>query len=94
MRRVSMGWVRQVSVFVNGIRVFADENLYGTPAKRKPPGGRVAFENGSFDLPLHRGINTILVGVGDRGSEWQASRYGWGAMLRLDTRNGLREIGN
>jgi hypothetical protein len=82
-RRVSIGWVRQVSVFADGKRVYTDQNLFGTPSKRKTPGGRVSLDNGSFDLHLRKGFTTVVVGVGNRQKD-HASRYGWGVMLHLN----------
>ena len=44
-KHVSIGWTREVWVFVNGKPVFADKNLYQPPAARKTPDGRLSLEN-------------------------------------------------
>lgn len=38
-KHVSIGWAREIWVFVNGQQVFADKNLYQPPAARKTPTG-------------------------------------------------------
>jgi hypothetical protein len=81
-KKVSIGWTREVWVFVNGQQVFADKNLYQPPAARKTPDGRCSLENGSFDLPLKAGDNVITVALAD-------NFYGWGLILRLDDLNGV-----
>jgi hypothetical protein len=82
-KKVSIGWTREVWVFVNGQQVFADKNLYQPPAARKTPDGRCSLENGSFDLPLKAGDNVITVALAD-------NFYGWGLILRLDDLNGVQ----
>jgi hypothetical protein len=82
-KHVSIGWTREIWVFVNGKLVFADKNLYQPPAARKAPDGRLSLENGSFDLPLQKGRNEIAVALAD-------NFYGWGLELRLDDLKGVR----
>ncbi len=91
-RHVAIGWARQVWVFVNGRRVFADRNLYNTPAARKTPDGRLSLRNGGFDLPLQAGRNTVAVAL---SSNFPAGSglYGWGLEMRLDDLRGLRLAG-
>lgn len=64
-KRVSIGWIREAWVYSNGKLVFADRNLYGVPQASKAPDGRLGLENGSFDLPLHKGRNEIVIAVDD-----------------------------
>jgi hypothetical protein len=82
-KHVSIGWTREIWVFVNGKLVFADKNLYQPPAARKTPDGRLSLQNGSFDLPLQKGKNEIAVALAD-------NFYGWGLELRLDDLKGVR----
>jgi hypothetical protein len=87
-QHVSIGFLREVWVFVNGKRVYADRNLYNTPALRKDPDGRLSLENGSFDLPLHKGANEVVVAIRSNTAEMR-DRYGWGVVLRLDDLKGV-----
>jgi hypothetical protein len=82
-KKVSIGWVREVWVFVNGQLVYSDKNLFQPPTARKAPDGRCAIENGSFDLPLKAGDNEITVAL-------ESNFYGWGLILRLDDIDGIR----
>lgn len=90
-QHVSMGFLREVWVFVNGQLVYADKNLYQAPGQRKYPDGRLSIENGSFDLPLRKGINRIVVAVRSNTPEMQ-DRYGWGVEMRLEDLNGVTVI--
>jgi hypothetical protein len=81
-KKVSVGWTREVWIFVNGKQVFADKNLYQPPTARKVPDGRLSLENGSFDLPLQKGKNEIAVALAN-------NFYGWGLKMRLDDLNGV-----
>jgi hypothetical protein len=85
-KHVSIGWTREIWVFVNGKRVFADKNLYQPPAARKTPDGRLSLENGSFDLPLNKGKNEIAIALAN-------NFYGWGIEMRFDDVNGLKVNG-
>ncbi|HEX4228765.1 MAG TPA: hypothetical protein VHZ07_08845 [Bryobacteraceae bacterium] len=85
-KRVSIGWVREIWVFVNGKPVFADKNLYMPPQERKTPDGRCSLENGSFLLPLQAEDNEVAVALAN-------NFYGWGLIMRLDDLNGLRLTG-
>lgn len=82
-KHASIGWAREVWVFVNGKLAYADKNLYQPPAARKTPDGRCSIENGSFSLPLSAGDNEIDVALAD-------DFYGWGLILRLDDMNQLQ----
>jgi len=76
-KHVSLGWVREVFVFVNGQLVFADKNLYRQAQGRKTPDGRLSLENGGLMLPLKAGDNELAVAV-------VSDFYGWGIKMRLD----------
>ena len=82
-KHVSIGWTREIWVFVNGKQVFADKNLYQPPAARKTPDGRLSLENGSFDLPLQKGKNEISIALAN-------NFYGWGIEMRLDDIKGVK----
>ena len=79
----SIGWVREVWVFVNGKLVYSDKNLFFPPAGRKSPDGRCALSNGSFQLPLNAGTNQVAIAVA-------SGFYGWGVIFRPDDLTGLR----
>jgi hypothetical protein len=82
VRHVDMGWTREAWVFVNGKPVFAGKNLYGVPGASRPPDGRLALANGSFELPLHKGVNEVAVALDDNfgGGE---QHFGWGLVMRM-----------
>jgi hypothetical protein len=86
-RRVSFGWLRETWVYVNGQKVFAGRNLYGTPTSRGPD-GRLSLDDASFDLPLKKGHNDIVVALDDNFSGGQ--HFGWGFAMRLDSVSGLQ----
>jgi hypothetical protein len=86
-KHVSIGWSREIWVFVNGKQVFADKNLYQPPTARKTPDGRLSLENGSFDLPLDKGKNEIVIALAN-------NFYGWGIEMRLDDLKGVKIAGN
>ena len=48
----------------------------------KPPYGRISIENTTIDLPLQKGNNEIMIGVGN-------FFFGWGIITRLDKVDGL-----
>ncbi len=76
-KHVSLGWAREIVVFVNGQLVFADKNLYQPPVARKTPDGRLSLENGSLMLPLKAGENEVAVAIIN-------NFYGWGLKMHLD----------
>jgi hypothetical protein len=76
-KKVEIGWNREVWVFVNGTKVYADKNLYQPPSARKTPDGRCSLENGSFSLPLKAGKNEVVAAVAN-------NFYGWGIIMRLE----------
>jgi hypothetical protein len=82
----SIGWVREVWVFVNGKQVYADKNLYMPASARKNPDGRLALTNGAFDLPLNAGSNEVAIAVA-------SNFYGLGIVWRLDSVEGVTLAG-
>jgi hypothetical protein len=86
-KHVALGWARQIWVFVNGHQVYADRNTYYPATGRKPPLGRMALDNGAFDLPLAAGDNEIEIAISnDLGS---TRHWGWGFEFRLDDLDGV-----
>ena len=86
---VALGWAREVWVFVNGQRVFADRNLYYPASGRKPPLGRLSIENGGFDLPLRAGANDIAIAIADDLHSPTGRHWGWGFEWRFEDVTGL-----
>jgi hypothetical protein len=82
----SMGWVREVWVFVNGKQVYADKNLFMPASARKSPEGRLALTNGGFDLPLNAGSNEVAIAVA-------SNFYGLAVVWRLDSVDGVNIAG-
>jgi len=87
IKHVRLGWVREIAVFANGKQVFLDRNLYGSAAQKEPD-GRLGLENGQFDLPLHKGQNTVRVFIDDNFGANQ--HFGWGFKMRLDDLEGVQ----
>jgi hypothetical protein len=88
VKHVDMGWTREVWVFVNGKRVFASKNLYGVDGASKEPDGRLSLTNGSFDLPLRKGSNPIVVALDDNFAGG-AQHFGWGMLMRMRDADGI-----
>lgn len=90
IRRVSVGWLREIRVFANREPVFSGRNLYNVNGERRPPDGRLSLENDGFDLSLHKGENEIVVAIDDNTPDMRGF-YGWGFMMRLDQADGVAE---
>ncbi len=87
VRRVSLGWAREVWVFVNGKPVFVAPNAY-YPSSARRGLGRMTLDNGSFNLPLKAGRNDIELAISD---DLESSRhYGWGFVWKFDQVAGLK----
>jgi hypothetical protein len=84
-KHVSIGWAREIWVFVDGKLVFTDKNLYMPKEARKEPDGRLSLQNGSLSLPLKAGDNEVAVAIAN-------NFYGWGLIMHLDDLAGLRLI--
>ena len=90
IRHVAVGWLREIWVYADGKPVFFGKNLYNVKGGRKAPDGRLSRENGSFDLPLHKGANNIVVAI-DGNTPDMRGRYGWGFIMRMDQAEGITE---
>ena len=90
VRHVALGWLREIWVYANGKPVFAGKNLYNVKGGRKAPDGRLSLQNDSFDLPLHRGTNDIVVAI-DGNTPDMRGRYGWGFIMRMDQAQGIAQ---
>ncbi len=91
IKHVSLGWIGQVWVFLNEKLVTQQNNLYEVEGKRRAPDGRMSLQNGTFDLPLKRGRNEVVVAlVSSIHSDNNPNRYGWGLEMRFDNRAGIR----
>ncbi len=77
--RVSMGYLHEATVFANGKIVFNGQNQYveGTPI------GRISLDNASFDPPLQKGDNRIVVALNNTLKPGHA-HYGWGLQFHLN----------
>jgi hypothetical protein len=82
MKKVDIGWTREVWVFVNGKLLYADKNLFDTEAARKFPDGRCSLDNGAITLPLVAGDNEVAVALAN-------NFFGWGLMLRMADPGGV-----
>lgn len=87
-QHVSIGFLREVWVFVDGKLVYADQNRYYTPSQKKYPDGRLSIDNASFDLPLHKGANQVVIALRSNTTDMQ-DHYGWGMELRLQDLKGI-----
>ena len=93
IKHVDIGWTREVWVFVNGKLAFQSKNLYGIKGASKEPGGRLSLTNGSFDLPLQKGANQVVVAIDDNFAGGQ-QHWGWGLEMRLADTDGIRQVGD
>ena len=87
-RHVSLGFLREAWVFDDGTLVFGKANLYYPESARLDPEGRLSLANGSFELPLHKGRNTIVIALNNILG-FGHKHWGWGLQLRLDDTTGL-----
>ena len=68
-------------VFVNKRLVYIDKNS-AEERLQKYPGGLIDIANTSFQLPLKKGDNEVLIGIA-------AKNYGWGIIARIMSLNDL-----
>jgi len=80
-RQLHLGFSDEVWVLINGQLLYVDKNCFGTP-NQKDPKGRATIENTTFTLPLKKGDNELLIGLGN-------FFYGWGIVARVDMSEGL-----
>jgi hypothetical protein len=89
--KVSLGWIGEAWVFVNGSLITSGKNFYYPASERRAPDGRLSLANGSFSIPLHRGRNEIMIALYSSVHDDARSRtaYGWGLAMRYDDMRGL-----
>lgn len=78
---MNLGFSDEVWVIINNGLLYVDKNYYNSPIM-KTPDGRCSLENTRFELPLRKGENELLIGLGN-------FFFGWGMMARLDAIDGL-----
>ncbi len=90
-RRLQLGWLGQVWVFVNGQPVGTAKNFYDPEGERRAPDGRLSLQNGAMDLPLRRGSNEVAIALhaGVHDDMRPQTKYGWGIMARFPSPTGL-----
>ncbi len=88
---VQLGWLGHVWVFVNGKLITQGKNLYDPEYERREPDGRLSIENGSFRIPLQKGLNqiTLVLNSAVHDKPTTINYYGWGAILRFQDPQGL-----
>jgi len=91
-KAASIGWTREIWIFVNGKQVYAGNNGYNDVAARKAPDGRLSIDNGSVILPLRKGKNEITIALSNRFAQ-SSGHYGWGMKLRLEDVKGIDTSG-
>jgi hypothetical protein len=91
-KQVSLAWLGETWVFVNGRLVGSGKNFYYPNEERRNPDGRLSLDNGSFTLPLQRGSNEIMVAIltDVHDDPTRPNHYGWGLGMRFDNTAGLR----
>ena len=91
-KQVSLGWLGQVWIFVNGRLVTQGKNFYDPEPERRDPDGRLSLENGSFTIPLRQGTNVIVIAMfaSVHDNARTPNRYGWGLEMRYADPRGLR----
>jgi hypothetical protein len=91
VRKVSVGWIGQVWIYVNGKLVGDGKNFYYPATERRYPDGRLSLQNGTFDLPLHAGSNEVAIALYSqvRDAIRPRMKYGWGLMMRYNDMTGL-----
>lgn len=81
LRHLDLGFSDEVWVFINGRLLYTGKNIFGTPGA-KEPNARCTIENTSFQLPLMKGKNEILIALAN-------DFYGGGIIARVDNTEGL-----
>ncbi len=87
-KTMSIGWLREIWVFVNGKLVFSGRNFWDPPGPKLTPDGRLSLENGSVDLPLRQGHNQIDIAISNENSD-SNTHYGWGLQLKANDLRGI-----
>jgi hypothetical protein len=78
---IKMGFSDEIWVYLNKSPVYVDKNIYNQSIQ-KNPSGRISLDNCSFQIPLIKGDNELIIGVAN-------DFYGWGIMARLDNLEGI-----
>lgn len=79
--RLRFGYSDAASVFVNGKLVYSGRNDYGY--RYRTDIARLSPDAESVELPLHAGVNELVLAVTDKA-------FGWGLAARLDDPNVVR----
>jgi hypothetical protein len=94
-RVLRLGFAEEVSVFFDGDRIYSGENQYFPYKGRLSIDGRLALDNATITLNLHKGPNEIYLAV---ANDWlshsghrEPSPYGWGVQAHIDPAVGTRE---
>lgn len=82
VRSLDLGFSDEIWVILNGQLLYVDKNYYASLIM-KTPNGRISVENSTIDLPLRKGENELLIGVGN-------FFFGWGLVARFDMVDGFR----
>lgn len=80
-QNLKMGFSDEIWVFINQRPVYVDKNIYYLNM-RKSPNGRISLDNCSFQVPLIKGENELLIAVAN-------DFYGWGIIARLENLEGI-----
>ena len=90
-KHVSLGWLGEVWVFVNGRFATEGKNFYYPESECRDPDGRLSLSNGSFDIPLQKGDNEIAVALyaSVHDDLRPRTRFGWGLIMRFADPHGL-----
>ena len=88
---MSLGWIGQVWVYVNGAFVTSGKNFYYPENDRRPPDGRLSLQNGSFNISLRKGDNDVAIALYSTVHEDAKIRtkYGWGLVMHVDDTRGI-----
>jgi len=87
-KTMSIGWLREIWVFVNGKLVFSGRNFWDPPGPKLTPDGRISLENGSFEMPLKQGHNRVDIAISNENSD-SRTHYGWGLQLKAKDVRGI-----
>ncbi|HET6252820.1 MAG TPA: hypothetical protein VFE32_02035 [Puia sp.] len=78
--QLQLGFMNEVWVWLNGQWLYIDKNYFGTPIAKQR--GRISIENSTLTVPLEKGDNQLMIGVG-------GGFYGWGVMARVEELEGI-----
>lgn len=78
--QLQLGFMNEVWVWLNGQWLYVDKNYYGAPIAKQR--GRISIGNSTLTVPLEKGDNLLMIGVG-------GGFYGWGVMARVEELEGI-----